>query len=129
VISRDTTERAVRVALADLPPSASTTVRVFGTTVAIFNVGSRLFAVSNNCPHQSGPLCHGRVSGTCLASRPQEYRYGLEGRVLTCAWYGWEFDIESGRAVFDKSVRAKTYETRVAEGRVVLIRRHRGEKG
>jgi nitrite reductase (NADH) small subunit len=118
-----TTERVVALPLADLPPGTSTTVKAFGTTVAVFNVEGQVFAVGNNCPHHGGPLCHGRISGTHLPSQPHEYRYGREGRVLTCPWHGWEFDIESGRAVFDPSVRAKVYEARVEDGQIVLTRR------
>ncbi|MCA1717098.1 MAG: Rieske (2Fe-2S) protein [Actinobacteria bacterium] len=121
--SHVTTERVVALPLADLPPGTSTTVKAFGTTVAVFNVEGRVFAVGNNCPHHGGPLWHGRISGTCLPSRPHEYRYGREGRVLTCPWHGWEFDVESGRALFDPSVRAKVYEARVEHGQIVLTRR------
>jgi 3-phenylpropionate/trans-cinnamate dioxygenase ferredoxin subunit len=88
-------ERAVALPLSDLPPGAGTSVKAFGTTVAVFNVGGRIFAVGNNCPHHGGPLRHGRVSGTRLPSRPHEYRYGREGRVLVCPWHGWEFDLEA----------------------------------
>ncbi len=121
--SHVTTERVVALPLADLPPGTSTAVKAFGTTVAVFNIEGQVFAVGNNCPHHGGPLCHGRISGTRLPSRPHEYRYGREGRVLTCPWHGWEFDVESGRAVFDPSVRAKVYEARVEDGRIVLTRR------
>ncbi len=119
------TEREVALPLADVPPGTSTTVRAFGTTVAIFNVEGELFAVSNHCPHHGGPLCHGRISGTALPSRPYEYRYGLEGRVLTCPWHGWEFDLESGRTIFDSSVRVKTYEAWVEDDKIVLMRQRR----
>ncbi len=119
------TEREVALPLADVPPGTSTTVMAFGTTVAIFNVEGELFAVSNHCPHHGGPLCHGRISGTALPSRPYEYRYGLEGRVLTCPWHGWEFDLESGRTIFDSSVRVKTYEAWVEDDKIVLMRQRR----
>jgi nitrite reductase (NADH) small subunit len=118
-----TTEREVALPLAELPPGTSTTVEAFGTMVAIFNVGGQLFAVSNHCPHHGGPLCHGRISGTVLPSQPREYRYGRDGRVLTCPWHGWEFEIESGQAMFDPSVRVKTYKVQVEDGEIVLIRR------
>ena len=118
-----TTERAVAVPLAELPPGTSTTVKAFGTTVAVFNVEGQVFALSNYCPHHGGPLCHGRISGAVLPSQPYEYRYGREGRVLTCPWHGWEFDIESGRTIFDPSVRVKIYEARIEKGEIVLTRR------
>jgi 3-phenylpropionate/trans-cinnamate dioxygenase ferredoxin subunit len=117
-----TTERAVALPLAELPPGTSTTVKAFGTTVAVFNVEGQVFALSNHCPHHGGPLCHGRISGAVLPSQPYEYRYGREGRVLTCPWHGWEFDIESGRTIFDPAVRVKIYEARIEEGEIVLTR-------
>ena len=117
------TERAVALPLAELPPGTSTTVKAFGTTVAVFNVEGQVFALSNHCPHHGGPLCHGRISGAVLPSQPYEYRYGREGRVLTCPWHGWEFDIESGRTIFDPAVRVKIYEARIEEGEIVLTRR------
>jgi nitrite reductase/ring-hydroxylating ferredoxin subunit len=92
-----TAEREVALPLADLPPGASTNVKVFGTTVAVFNVAAgRLFAVGNNWPHHGGPLCHGHVSGIHLPFRPHAYHYGREGRGLACPWRSWEFDIQSG---------------------------------
>ena len=100
-------------------------VKAFGITVAVYNVGGRVFATNNNCPHYGGPLCHGRISGTALASPPHEYRYGREGRVLTCPWHGWEFDIESGQTLFYSSLRVKTYEAWVEDGQIVLTRRRR----
>lgn len=118
-----TTERAVALPLAELPPGTSTTVKAFGTTVAVFNVEGQVFALSNHCPHHGGPLCHGRISGAVLPSQPYEYRYGREGRVLICPWHGWEFDIESGRTIFDPAVRVKIYEARIEEGEIVLTRR------
>ena len=117
-----TTGREVTLPLAGLPPGTSTTVKAFGTTVAIFNVEGRIFALNNHCPHHGGPLCHGRISGTTLPSEAHEYRYGREGRVLTCPWHGWEFDIESGKTIFDPSVRVKAYEVRVEDDDIVLRR-------
>jgi nitrite reductase/ring-hydroxylating ferredoxin subunit len=118
-----TTERAVALPLAELPPGTSTTVKAFGTTVAVFNAEGQVFALGNHCPHHGGPLCHGRISGTALPSQPYEYRYGREGRVLTCPWHGWEFDLESGRTIFDPSVGVRTYEAQIEDGEIVLTRR------
>ncbi len=122
-----TTEQVSVLSFSELPPGESTTVKAFGTTVALFNIEGELFAVGNNCPHQGGPLCYGRISGVHLPSQPHEYRYGREDRVLVCPWHGWEFDIESGQTMFDPSVRVKTYEVQVQNGEVVLTRWRRKE--
>ena len=117
-----TTERAVVLPLSDLPPGANATVETFGTTIALFNVEGWIFAVGNKCPHHGGPLCHGRITGTHLPSRPHEYRYGREGRILVCPWHSREFDIESGRALYNPSVRVKVYEATVENAQIVLTR-------
>ena len=103
----------VALPLAELPPGTSRAVEGFGTTIALFNVAGELFALDNHCPHHGGPLCRGRISGTLLPSAPYEYRYGREGRVLTCPWHGWQFDLETGQALFDPLVRVPRYEARV----------------
>ena len=117
------TEREVALPVAELPPGTSTTVKAFGTTVAIFNVEGQVFALSNHCPHHGGPPATAVSRVPPLPSQPYEYRYGREGRVLTCPWHGWEFDIESGRTIFDPSVRVKIYEARIEKGEIVLTRR------
>ena len=120
-------EREVALPLADVPPGTSVAVKAFGTTVAIFNVEGKLFAVGNYCPHHGGPLCHSHVSGANLPSQPYKYRYGREGRVLTCPWHGWQFDLESGRTMFDSSSRVKVYEVHVESGVIMLTRQRRRE--
>ena len=118
-------ERAAVLPAAELPAGTRARVDAFGTEVALFNVEGALFAVANACPHHGGPLCHGRISGTRLPAAPYEHRYGRENRILTCPWHGWEFDLETGRAVFDESVRVRTFDARVEGDAVVLYRRRR----
>ena len=49
-----------------------------------------------------------------LPSKPGEYRWGREGEILRCPWHGWEFDITSGRSIFNPHrVRVRTYEVTV----------------
>jgi nitrite reductase (NADH) small subunit len=108
-------------ALGDLPPGASVIVTIDRRSIGVFNVGGRLYALRNVCPHQGGPLCLGTVGGTMLPSRPQAYEYGLEGRVIRCPWHGWEFDLETGRSPFGAvGQRARTYPVAVEDGRVVV---------
>ena len=98
-------------------------MHAFRTEIALFNVGGALFVLANACPHHGGPLCHGRVTGTRVADGPYDQRWEREGRILVCPWHGWEFDLETGRAVFDESVRVRTYDARVEGEEVVLYRR------
>jgi nitrite reductase (NADH) small subunit len=96
-------------------------VTVQGRHIGILSVDDRFFAVLNRCPHKGGPLCEGTVDGTFLHSRPNTYVYGMENRVLRCPWHGWEFDLTTGRSLFQPDdVRVKVYRVTVEDGDVIL---------
>jgi nitrite reductase (NADH) small subunit len=47
--------------------------------------------------------------------------YGLEEGVLRCPWHGWEFDLQTGRALFGTAgKRLVTYGATVRDGTVML---------
>ncbi len=104
----------------ELPPGSAACFEALGTTVALFNVDGELFALENRCAHHGAPLCKGRVSGTLLPSEPYEYRWGREGRILTCPWHGWQYDLETGVSLHDSLVRVPRYEVRVEDGEIVI---------
>ena len=106
----------------ELPSGSRRIVKVNNHSIGVFNVGGRLFAIRNVCPHQGAQLCLGTVRGTMLPSAPYEYRYGHEDRVLRCPWHGWEFDLATGKKLFDVTERARvsTYAVSVEGGRVVI---------
>lgn len=84
--------------------------------------GDRVFALANRCPHQGGPLCRGAL-GPLLESSgdPLQALSVDEARpVLACAWHRWEFDVVTGRSVWDPRYRVRTYPATVVDGRVVV---------
>jgi nitrite reductase/ring-hydroxylating ferredoxin subunit len=92
-----------------------------GRSVGIFNVDGHYYALRNRCPHEGGALCHGPVTGTTLASTDHRFVYGMAGRILRCAWHGWEFEIATGRCLADPRLRAKTYPVVVADGAIYVL--------
>lgn len=111
----------------ELPPGSVREVTLGGRSIGVLNVDGELYAIRNVCPHQRAPLCRGTVAGTMLASRPQEWVYGMDRQVLRCPWHGWEFDLASGRSLFDpERVRVKTYDVEVVDGEVMLVLASRG---
>lgn len=94
---------------------------VDGLSIGVFNVGGRLYALHNRCPHSGGALCEGPVTGTAAATPDFRYAYEREGEILRCAWHGWEFEIETGRSLVDPRIRARTYPVEVADGRVYVV--------
>lgn len=96
-------------------------VTVQGHRIGVLRVEDEFFAVRNKCPHRGAPLCEGTVSGTFLPSRPNDYVYGMENKVLRCPWHGWEFDLETGKSLFQpEEVRVKTYRVTVEDGEIFL---------
>jgi nitrite reductase/ring-hydroxylating ferredoxin subunit len=96
-------------------------VTVQGRKIGVLRVEDKFFALRNTCPHRGAPLCEGTVSGTFLPSGPHDYVYGMENRVLRCPWHGWEFDLKTGRSLFQPDeVRVKTYRVSVEDGEVFL---------
>jgi nitrite reductase/ring-hydroxylating ferredoxin subunit len=100
--------------LSELPPGDRRIITVGGRTIGVLNVDGALYALRNSCPHQGAPLCLGIVKGTTLARRPYEYEYGRENEIIKCPWHGWEFEIATGRSVFNPhKVRVRTYDVTV----------------
>ncbi len=49
-----------------------------------------------------------------LPGKPGEYVWAREGEILRCPWHGWEFDITTGRSIFNPHrTRVKTHEVTV----------------
>src|SRR6266508_2441693 len=104
----------------EIPPGGRKIVRLEGREVGVFNLDGEFHALKSACPHQGARVCLGKIVGTALPSDVYEYRYGREGRILRCPWHEWEYDIATGEAVFDPSVRIKTYPAEVRDGEIVV---------
>jgi nitrite reductase/ring-hydroxylating ferredoxin subunit len=103
--------------VSELPPGERRVVEVGGRSIGVFNVHGQFYALRNRCPHQGAPLCLGAIKGMALPSKPGEYRWGREGEILRCPWHGWEFDIMSGRSIFNPHrTRVRTYEVTIEPG-------------
>ncbi|NBD24712.1 Rieske (2Fe-2S) protein [Paenibacillus glycinis] len=101
-------------AVADFPAGTRKTLILEGRPIGVFNVNDTYYALKNSCPHQGAPLCVGTVTGMTLPSAPGEYAYGREGEILICPWHGWEFDLTTGKSVFDPhKCLVKTYDVTV----------------
>ncbi len=103
--------------VAELPPSSRRIVSVNGREIGVFNVKGKFYALRNLCPHQSAPLCLGELTGLAVSDEPGEIEWTREGEILRCPWHGWEFDIRSGRTVFQSNSRVKTYDLRIEKAR------------
>jgi 3-phenylpropionate/trans-cinnamate dioxygenase ferredoxin subunit len=104
----------------ELAPGQRKLVRLGRVSAGLFNVAGAYHCLANVCPHQGAPLCVGPLTGTNLPSAPYTYVWGRDQLVLRCPWHGWEFDLETGCALFDPRVRTRRYEVAVEGGQVVV---------
>lgn len=114
--------RYAAVDLEDLVEAKPHIVEIEGRSIGIILSDGEIRAVRNLCPHKRAPICKGLVKGTMMPSNPDEFVFGMEGKVLQCPWHGWEFSLETGANVFANSRRKLTfYPTEVEDGRVYVL--------
>jgi nitrite reductase (NADH) small subunit len=90
-----------------LPLREGRPVMLGGREIALFNLGDRVAAIDNRCPHQGGPLCDGIVTGSAVV----------------CPLHARKIDLESGcvvRPAAECEATVETYPTRIVDG-IVLI--------
>ncbi len=118
--ARRRVKKQFAIGRADLLPGEKRIIDVDGKSVGIFNVHGAYYALHNRCPHMSGKLCAGPVSGTTMPTDKVEFVYGREGEIIRCGWHGWEFEIETGMCLVNPRVRVRTYQVTVENGDLIL---------
>ena len=103
--------------VAELPPGSRKIVEVEGRSIGVFNLAGEFYALKNVCPHQFAPLCRGNVTGYNAPSEVGVYDWCREGEIVRCPWHAWEFDIKTGKSIFNPhKVRTKSYPVTVEPG-------------
>ncbi|MGC2673102.1 MAG: Rieske 2Fe-2S domain-containing protein [Candidatus Acidiferrum sp.] len=87
--------RAAKVA--EVPSGTIHQFQVEGKPVALANVAGNFYAINDVCVHRGGPLGEGE----------------LEGKVVTCPWHGWQYDVTSGKVIQNPSMGVSCYPTEV----------------
>ena len=75
-----------------------------GERIAVFRTSDQVFAVSNVCRYQGGPLGEGRIIDGCI----------------TCPWHGFQYRPQDGTSPAPFTERIATYRTRIEHG-VVFV--------
>ena len=107
--------------LSDFPEGSHRVVTVGGRQIGIFNIGGEFYGLPNVCPHQTGPLCEGKMTtGTLVADRENDWRFewAYEGEIVACPWHGLEYHIPTGRCLAFPNITLRSYEVMVEDGKV-----------
>lgn len=81
----------------ELQPGTIREFAIEGKTIALANVDGKFFAINNTCLHRGGPLGTGE----------------LHGKVVTCPWHGWQYDVTTGKLGMNPSVGVQCYPVEV----------------
>ena len=109
----------------DLGTGERETVETDQGTVAVFNYEGELYAVSNTCLHNGGPICRGSVHEalereiTPPGERDREYF--SDRPAVACPWHGWEYYLDTGEHVGDEAIVLPTYEVVVEDNDVFVV--------
>ena len=90
--------------LGDVPAGTIKEVKVAGKVVALANVEGQFHAINNTCMHRGGPLSDGP----------------LEGKVVTCPWHGWQYDVTTGKIAQNPAVGVECYPVEVRGDEVFI---------
>lgn len=109
----------------DIPDGDRKTYSVDGVEIGIFRVGDQVYAWRNECPHQGGPVCQGKLLRS-VEERLDDQRRSLgihyvDGTLnIICPWHGYEFDVRTGRYAGGASLRLKPQRIRLSDGRIYV---------
>ena len=78
-------------------------------------------ALRDVCPHKGPCLSAGMIDRNCTGDTAGEYVFDRDTEVLRGPWHSWEFDIRTGRSLFDpEKIRVKTYPVSIENGDVFV---------
>ena len=72
-------------------------VKIGGTTIAVFRRGDRFYAFGDRCVHMGASLADGT----------------LVGETVQCSWHGWQYDLKTGQSESKEWACIPIYEVRV----------------
>lgn len=93
--------------LADLPDGRGVAVEAGRRTVAVFRIGTEVFATANSCPHKGGSLSEGEVL--------------CQEKIVRCPWHHWNWRLDDGALEPDPRQRLRLFDVAV-EGDDVIVR-------
>ena len=94
--------------------------------IGVFHVNGDFYAYENNCVHQGGPVCQGKILNKVeevLADdkTSKGLKFSESDVHIVCPWHGYEYNLMTGRHPGDKNVRLKPYEVKISDGEVYVI--------
>jgi nitrite reductase/ring-hydroxylating ferredoxin subunit len=111
---------------ADLKDGDVRIVRGDGFEVGVYRRAGAYYAYRNQCPHQGGPACEGKIMGKVedIIARDRTHqgqRFNDDEPHIVCPWHGWEFRLLTGECAADPKLKLRRYEVTQKEGEVYVV--------
>ena len=87
-----------------IQPGAGSRFVVADKEMAIFNVGGKICAIADTCPHAGGSLGMGKLDGT----------------IVTCPVHGMKFDVTTGCFAGTSEFGVAAYPAKVVDGKIMV---------
>lgn len=105
----------------ELKPGEGKGIEINGIEIALFNVDSDYYAVSNRCSHQQAPLCkvgEKKINGEKCWTE-QRGSVDDENIAITCPWHLWEWGLQSGEHEVTGQ-RIGSFDVKVEDGDILV---------
>ncbi len=108
----------------DFPEGTMRVLDIGRYGVGVYNVDGKFYAIANHCPHEGGPLCHGRQGGRTIVDEDAVGRASLvqEGEWVYCPWHQWGISLITGTTAVKPEWSVRTYPVRIRDGMVIIVR-------
>jgi nitrite reductase/ring-hydroxylating ferredoxin subunit len=91
--------------VSDVPPGRLAYADIDGLPIALANLNGVIYAFSDTCRHEGGPLSSGV----------------LIDDTITCPWHGWTYSIRTGKAIVPPvGIRVPTYPVTIHDDQVFI---------
>lgn len=94
--------------------------------IGVFRLDGAFYAYENNCSHQGGPVCQGKILNRVEEVLAEDktskgLKFSDSDVHIVCPWHGYEYNIRTGRHPGDRNVRLKPFDVKVADGDVYVV--------
>jgi nitrite reductase/ring-hydroxylating ferredoxin subunit len=113
-------------ASADITELGRLIVDVGDRTIGIFRVDGVLHGYENECPHQGGPICQGKIMPKVLENigpdgKAHGMAYDRSEMHIVCPWHGAEFVITTGQHATVSGLELNEVEVNEEGGRIYVL--------
>jgi nitrite reductase (NADH) small subunit len=111
--------------LDQLPDPSARVVVIDNREIGLVHLKGQVYAYSNWCLHQGGPVFEGTLLGKVEAVLREDRtvageRFSEDEIHIVCPWHGYEYDVATGECAPDRRLKLRRYPVTVRDGAVYV---------